>query len=213
MLGVQELGEHLGVDLGVTVADEREDLLLHHAREGAAEDRAREVEEGGRDHLDDKVLLVGEHHSKEGPDDGRLAGAHNHLLHHRALLNNGGVHLRDELALAAAEDQIPRELKDQEARVVRVVLGHVAARGGQDARDAVRLLANRSDEGVQEALLSVRELNIANGLRRRDGPLRLLQQRNELLDALGGAVDVSDAVSPQNGRDEQRLNSGAALGG
>ena len=100
LLRVLEFGQDFAVDLRRAVAIEAEDLLLHDAREGAAQNGPREVEQRRGHHLDHEVAAVGEHQGQERPDDGRLARSHDHLLHDRLVLQDVGVDLLDELALA-----------------------------------------------------------------------------------------------------------------
>ena len=100
------------------VVAERVHLLLQHRAEALAQHGARKFEQRPRHHLQHQVLAVAQQQGQQRPDDGRLAGAHEHLVAPRGAVRDGALELPHQLDLRLAQQYVLHELEQQHPRVV-----------------------------------------------------------------------------------------------
>mmetsp|Transcript_27413 Transcript_27413/g.49364 ORF Transcript_27413/g.49364 Transcript_27413/m.49364 type:complete len:248 (+) Transcript_27413:969-1712(+) len=115
--GVRQLPNGGRIGLGPTVEGESEDALPHYRREQATQDGARELQQSVRDDLHDEAVAIGQHEGEQGGHDGGLARSHDHLLHQGPVIVHGMHELLHHCHLRLSQNDIPCELKDEEARV------------------------------------------------------------------------------------------------
>ena len=173
----------LGAVLVAALELERKHALDDDGREATAHHVARLLQQRRRHHLRHERLAVGEYQCQQRPDDRRLAGAHDHLLHARLAAPHIVHEPIHHLDLSPAQQQIKNVLKHQEARVVRQTsdvrrrVAHVVSlRHQQLSQRAHRMLESlaqrqqwRRGRDARTAARAIRERRRRRRRRRRQG--------------------------------------------